>query len=153
MSPGDVLAIVVASLAFLLSLTQWLERQRANRIRFLLGEKETVGFEAIRIARGATRLISEDTIRALLLATTFEGSDRARAQVFMALDTLRQDRQDQIVALRADLERSTERYAHALDLNRFERRLRQLDAALPWIAPAASARGRGGLRAEPADSD
>jgi hypothetical protein len=129
----EAIAVGVAIAALSFSIAQWVESHRSNRLRLLLGEKETVGFEAIRIARRRTRFIASDTIRALMLSTLFEGSDRARVQVYRALDNIRDRHQGQIIAFRNELAQAAQRYGPAVDIASYKKRLGQLDAALPWV--------------------
>jgi hypothetical protein len=115
------------------------ERERADRMKFLLGEKETVAFEAGRIAQGAE--ISSEMIQALVLAALFENSDRARLQVYRALDSLPEPQKAVVVAaLDADM-RAAEKYRDGLDLRSFTTRRGQLQAALPWTDRAQTAEG------------
>ncbi len=51
MNPVDLIAVVIAALALGLSSLQWFRSQQEARLRMLSGEKETAGFQAIRIAR------------------------------------------------------------------------------------------------------
>jgi hypothetical protein len=124
----------VAVLALAISLWQWFSSRRTERVRLLLGEKETVGYEATRVAHRKRLRIPDDEIRALVLAAVFEGSDRARLQVYRALDTLRPKYGNQITSFRAEILQSKRLYGQRLDLNYLDKRLDQLDAALPWIA-------------------
>jgi hypothetical protein len=126
-------AVAVAVVAFIFSVAQWIESRRSDRIKLLLGEKETVAFEAIRITRRPNMFIAKDTLRALVLSTLFEGSDRARIQVYGALDKIRARHQQNIVALRTELGQAAQRYGSAVDIESYKKRLRQLDAALPWV--------------------
>jgi hypothetical protein len=129
-----VIAVVVAALALAFSTMQWLQSQRERQLGLLLGEKETASYQALRMARRPDARISEDTIRALVLVTLFESSDRARMQVYRALDCLPQQHRREVVALRDELRDSAHRYGDALDVGSFEKRLGQLERALPWVA-------------------
>lgn len=132
MEVADVVTGVIAALALAISTGQWLHTQRGDRLRLLLGEKETVGYEALRLARKPGARVSEEVVRALVLATLLERSDRARLQVYRALDCLPPRHKKEVIALRLELLQSARRYGHALDMRRFEHRLGQLEAALPW---------------------
>jgi hypothetical protein len=144
-----VIAVIVAALALAISIIQWLQSQREHQLGLLLGEKETASYQALRIARHPNVRISEDVIRALVLVTLFESSDRARMQVYRALDCLPERHQREVVALRDELRDSAHQYGDALDVGSFEKRLGQLERALPWVAgkppgrlPSGSARGQ-----------
>jgi hypothetical protein len=130
---ADYIAVGVAVVALCVSLAQWAVAGHAGRIKLLLGEKESVGFQALQIAKRPNRRVPDDEIRALVLATLLESSDRARVQVYRALETLRRRHERQIVAFRYELGASADAYRKILDLDRYDRRVRQLDAALPWI--------------------
>jgi hypothetical protein len=138
---------LIAALALLISLTQWLQTQLSNRLKGLQGEKETLGFEAVAIAhRGKWqqwipgRRISTPVLRALMLSTVFEPSDRARIQVYSALEKIRSSHEAKIVSFRGYLGETLEHYKNLKDRNdeviidtdSFKKRLDQLDAALPW---------------------
>jgi hypothetical protein len=143
---GTVAAAVVAVIAFSHSLRQArrvdCERdlavkaaREAERTKFLLGEKETVAFEAGRIADGPRTAVPTETIQALVLAALFENSDRARLQVYRALDSLPDDQRDLVIlTLEQDLT-AAKTYRKGLDLGSFSRRLGQLHAALRWTIP------------------
>lgn len=126
-------AVAIAILALLFSVAQWFGTRRSERLRLLLGEMETVGFEAIRIARGRAAFLGRDVIHALVLSTLFEGSDRARLMVYRALDSIRTRHEGEIVAFRAELVSAADHYKAGVGLANFHKRLRQLDAALPWV--------------------
>jgi hypothetical protein len=141
----------IAALALLISLGQWLQSQRSNRLKALQGDKETLGFEAATIVhrpRWKQQIpgwrISTGVLRALILSTVFESSDRARVQVYTALDKLRSSHEAQIVSFRAYLGETLDRYndlkdkesTAIIDTSSFRKRLAQLDTALPWIVRA-----------------
>jgi hypothetical protein len=98
---ADAAAAAIASLALLISASQWLLTRHAERVRLLLGEKETVGFEALRSTRSQKQRVfgfRYDRMDALVLAAVLEGSDRARLQVYRALEALHVRRsRDEIV--------------------------------------------------------
>jgi hypothetical protein len=131
---NDLAAVIIALLALVFSVTQWIGSRRSERLRLLLGEKETMGFEAMRIANG-TRFVSKDVVHALLLTTLLESSDRARLQIYRALDVMRHRHEAEIVRVRAQLVLAADLYEAGLDRGTFDKRLGQLDAALPWVAP------------------
>ncbi|MBX3255086.1 MAG: hypothetical protein KF862_13165 [Chitinophagaceae bacterium] len=66
-----------------------MERQKAEDIKLLLGEKETVGFAAVKLMHEGLPRSTEDrklTISAIINACLFEGSDRARAVLFYVIE-------------------------------------------------------------------
>ena len=136
--PAEYIAVGLAVVALVVSIAQWAAARHADRIKLLLGEKETVGFQALQIVKRPNRRVPEDVIRALVLATLLESSDRARVQIYRALETLRKRHQRQIVAFRNELGASADAYREILDLARYDRRVEQLDAALPWIVDPRS---------------
>jgi hypothetical protein len=99
----------------------------------LLGEKETIAFEASRIADGHGK-VSKDVVDALVLAALFESSDRARLQVYRALHALKGRDRTAVAELRMKYLRAAVAYKSGLDLANFCKRLTQLDKAVPWIA-------------------
>lgn len=138
---------LIAALALLISLAQWLQTQRSNRLKGLQGEKETLGFEAVAITHRGNwqqwipgRRISTSVLRALMLSAVFEASDRARIQVYSALEKLQSSHKAKIVSFRGYLSETLEHYMNLkdengkviIDTNSFKKRLDQLDAALPW---------------------
>ncbi len=134
MEVKDLIALIAAILALVLTTAQWLQSQREDRIKLLLGEKETAGFQALKIARHPQVRVSDDMLRALILVTIFEASDRARMQIYRALDALKTRHEARIVGFRAEIVDAARRYGDAVDVRSFNLRLGQLDTALPWIA-------------------
>jgi hypothetical protein len=146
---GTVAAAVVAGGAFAHSLWQARradgDRARAaaaaretDRMRLLLGEKETVAFQAGQIADAPGTKVSEEMIHALILAALFENSDRARLQVYRALDALQQRQRAIVVAALEEDLRAAERYHDGLDLGSLSKRVAQLRAAVKWTIPDGS---------------
>jgi hypothetical protein len=129
----STLPIVIAAAAFAVSLAQWFSAWNNERIRLLLGAKETVAFEAIRVADGKLRT-SRRTYEALVLASLLERSDRARIVIYRALDEASDRRRDRIREFRRDLMEASQKYEGSIDRNSFDVRLDQLDRAIPWIA-------------------
>ena len=136
------IAVVVAVIAFVFSVAQWMDRRRSDYIRLLLGERETVAYEAFEITHHPARKISGDAARALVLSTLFLGSDRARLQVYEALDTIGGGpARAEIVGARSRLGGVLEKYGPAFDeadTRNYTKRLAQLDKALPWITGQGS---------------
>jgi hypothetical protein len=143
---GTVAAAGIAAIAFAHSLEQARradhERDLAvgaareeERMKFLLGEKETVAFEAGRIADAPGKAVPKEMIQALVLAALFENSNRARLQVYRALDGLRQDQRGLVVLALEQHLAAAKTYRKGLDLDSFSKRLGQLHAALRWTIP------------------
>jgi hypothetical protein len=126
------LTVVIAAAALIVSLGQWFASLRSERIRLLLGEKETVAFEAIRVAEGKA-LTGRRTFDALVLASLLESSDRARIVIYRALDHSSQRQRVGIQAFRRELVQAAQQYAGSVDRDSFDKRLGQLDRAVPWI--------------------
>jgi hypothetical protein len=84
----DVVASIVAALALLVTVVRWAASQRSERVGLVLGEKESAGNRALQIAR-TTRESARRHHPSADLVTTVERSDRARIQIYRALDELR----------------------------------------------------------------
>ncbi|KAF2415975.1 hypothetical protein [Microbacterium sp. B35-30] len=126
-------AILIAVVAVLLSAAQWFHSWRNDRVRLLLGEKEAVAFEAIRLSRSKRPFASDAAIRALLLATLLESSTRVRLQLYNALDNLeprygRKIRSEVMLLIDAAI-----RYQRGADLASFRERMSQLATAVAWV--------------------
>ncbi|MGW6129712.1 hypothetical protein ACWFNE_06780 [Cellulomonas sp. NPDC055163] len=131
---AEMAAMIVAALALLVSVLQWIAAQRSEKVRLLLGEKESAGYQALQIVRKPGAKVPDDVLWALMLVTIFESSDRARIQVYRALDELRPSYERTMKDFRGELVKSGTRYADAVDIDSLRARLRQLDRAVPWIA-------------------
>jgi len=130
---AGVAGAVIAVGALVFSYLQWRDAHESDRLRLLLGEKETVAYEASRIAAGQAK-VSRDVLDALMLAALFESSDRARIQVYRALDILTDDDRKVVLEVRSKYVRAALTYEPGLDLKNFCERLGQLDAAVTWIS-------------------
>ena len=86
----SIVAAAVAGVSFFLAQLADVRSRKAETIRNLLGEKETVAFGALKLMRDGLpnndkerRLIVDSVIQACLL----EGSDRARALLYRVIET------------------------------------------------------------------
>ncbi len=144
-------ALLVSAASFIVAQRSAARAKKAEAIKNLLGEKETVAFAALRLLRDG--LPSNDAERALVLAAmmqacVFEGSDRARALLYRVLDENRAQYGNELsVALRSIKETfaSMDKFQFSredLDLQRGQRRLAAVEKVLPNtpMQPTGSAR-------------
>jgi len=85
----SIVAVVLAVLSFALSQLAERRTRRAEAIKNLLGDKESVAFGALKLLRdGLPTRAKERTlvIDALMQACLLEGSDRARALLFRVIE-------------------------------------------------------------------
>ncbi len=85
-----LMALFVSAISLILSWRSEVQRRKAEDLRDLLGEKETVGFAALRLLREGLPT-SDKRARALVIdavmqACVLEGSDRSRALLFRVLE-------------------------------------------------------------------
>jgi hypothetical protein len=121
--------------------------EKAENIKNLLGEKETVGYAALKVRRMG--LPPDDLERrvvldAILQACVFEGSDRARALLYKVLEdnlaTRRREIEDALQLIE-DTFVSMQRYGFTkeqLDLDRGERRLETVQRVIKGPQGSAS---------------
>lgn len=137
--PMEVAKFAVAAAALLISVASFIisrradaRAKRAEAIKSLLGEKESVAFAALKLLRdGLPENDSERqlVIAALMQACVFEGSDRARALLYRAIEAQRTKHREEFRrALKAieDTFTNMRGYGFAkdeLDLSRGERRV------------------------------
>jgi hypothetical protein len=134
----ETVAAAAATVALAFSIAQWLGLKRDERLRLLLGQKETVAFEALRLVRRRRplwrRRFDDDTTSALLLASLLSKSDRTRIQLYRALDTSDTRAQDAIRHTFIRLNTDAEKYQKGLDdLDSFTKWSDQICRALPWL--------------------
>lgn len=148
----EELKLVVAAVAVLISIVSFVVARRsdvrtkkAEAIRNLLGEKETVAYAALKLLRVGLPQNSEERrllLDAVLQACVFEGSDRARALLYRVIELNREKHRDEIqnsLKKIRDTFTSMDKYAFdqsELDLERGQRRL---SAVQKVIAGAAGA--------------
>jgi hypothetical protein len=92
-------ALIVSGASFALAWSSNRRIKKAEQIKNLLGEKETVAYAALKILRdGLPNSLSDRRllIDALLQACVFEGSDRARAILYRVLEEHREAHRDLI---------------------------------------------------------
>jgi hypothetical protein len=127
-----VLAVLIATASFIIARQADVRSKKAESIKSLLGEKESVAFAALKLLR--ERLPAKEKDRRLLLAAlmqacVFEGSDRARALLYRVIELNRgQFREELRTALHAinDTFASMDKYKFTkeqLDLARGRRRI------------------------------
>jgi hypothetical protein len=128
----SVVAVILSVASLALARLADVRSRKAEAIRNLLGEKETVAFGALKLLRDGLPSTPRDrrlVVAALMQATVFEGSDRARALLYRVIETNRgqfqKELDEALVALEATLT-SMRQYAFTqeeLDLSRGERRV------------------------------
>jgi hypothetical protein len=132
-------AIVIALASFLFAQRTAARAKKAEAIRNLLGEKETVAYAALRLLREGSPKDPDErqlVFDALAQACVFEGSDRARALLYRVIEQNRQAHSAEIakaVAVIEDTFASMDAYAFKddeLDLGRGRRRLTGLKRVL-----------------------
>jgi hypothetical protein len=134
----ETVTAAVAAVALAITIAQWLGLKRDERLRLLLGEKETVAFEALRLVRRRRppwrRGLDDDTTSALLLASLLSKSDRTRIQLYRALDTPDGRARDVIRLMFGDLRTDAKKYQAGMDdLDSFNKWSHQICGALPWL--------------------
>jgi hypothetical protein len=85
----SVIAVVVSAASLLVARLADARSKKAEDVKNLLGEKETVAFGALKLLRdGFPPKAKERTllVRALMQATILERSDRARALLYRVID-------------------------------------------------------------------
>jgi hypothetical protein len=154
----SAMALLLAVLSFYVARGAERRARKAESVKELLGEKETVAFAALKLLRDglpAERKQRELVVDALIQACVFEGSDRARALLFKVIE---ENRGTSGPGLAAALERIEGIFTRMdeyrfdrdeLDLERGKRRIRAVrrvvlgaDAAARDLpAPPASSAG------------
>ena len=86
----------------------------------------------MRISHSLKRRVDDDVIRALILVTLFESSDRARIQIYNPLDALK-GATNQPTSPAARRSRTPLPAIRATDQTSMNKRLDQPDQALPWV--------------------
>ena len=85
----SIMAILISSASFWVAYQADDRSKKAERIKDLLGEKETVSFASLRLIReGFPKDVKERqlVIDAVLQASVLEGSDRARALLYRVIE-------------------------------------------------------------------
>jgi hypothetical protein len=127
-----IAAVLISVASFVIAQRAAARAKKAQAITHLLGEKETVAFAALKLLQdGLPTNKRERTliVAALLQASVFEGSDRARALLYRVIELNRAKFGAEFrTAFRSikDTFESMKQYgfeASELDLNRGERRL------------------------------
>jgi mannose-6-phosphate isomerase-like protein (cupin superfamily) len=135
-STVDIATIAVGASAFVLSAAQWWRSAMDARTHLLLADKEAVTFAAVAMTTRERRTkVGVETVRALVGAAVLESSDRARLFVYGALDKLAKDPRSWRL-VQDEVLRHVEvfdRYSEAIDDASFQKRMTQLQAALPAL--------------------
>jgi hypothetical protein len=133
-------ALILSAASFIVAQRSAARAKKAEAIKELLGEKETVAFAALRLLRDG--LPRNDAERALVLAAVmqacvFEGSDRARALLYRVLDENRAKYSKELTAAFRSIKEtfsSMDKFKFRpedLDLERGRRRLAAVEKVLP----------------------
>jgi len=135
----SAVAVLIAIASFIRARQADIRAMKAEAIRNLLGEKENVGFAALKLLRDGLPSNDKDrqlVIAAVMQACVFEGSDRARALLYRVIEQNRMNMRDQFrSALQAidDTFKSMGHYNFAeeeLDLSRGQRRIRAVEKVI-----------------------
>jgi hypothetical protein len=133
-------ALLVSAASFIVAQRSAARANKAEAIKELLGEKETVAFAALRLLRdglpgnGAERAL---VLAAVMQACVFEGSDRARALLYRVLDENRAKYSKELTAAFRSIKEtfaSMDKFQFRpedLDLERGRRRLAAVEKVLP----------------------
>jgi hypothetical protein len=84
-----IAAVILSALSFYIARLADKRAKKAELIKNLLGEKENVGFGALKLLRDGLPKEKKDRdliISALMQACLFEGSDRARALLYRVIE-------------------------------------------------------------------
>lgn len=95
----SVVAVLISIFSFVIARRSDVRTKKAEAIKNLLGEKETVAYAALKLLRIGLPKNSEERrllLDALLQACLFEGSDRARALLYRVIELNRKDYHDEI---------------------------------------------------------
>lgn len=90
----SVLALLVSLASFVIAQRSAMKAKKKEAITFLLGEKETVIYAALKLLRDGLPNEAKErkvVISALLQACILEGSDRARAVLYAVVEKNRED--------------------------------------------------------------
>jgi hypothetical protein len=136
MEASDLIATIAAVISLGSLLFSWLvyrQAQHADVLRALQGEKEGVGYMAFSLSEGRlpwnTRR-RRDILKSLCLAAVFEGSDRSRALVYGALRRHAAEHRKEVDEIVSSVENRFSDMRNLADLERGQRRLEALQAAL-----------------------
>lgn len=127
-----VAAVIVSALSFYIARLADKRAKKAELIKNLLGEKENVGFGALKLLRDGLPKEKKDRdliISALMQACLFEGSDRARALLYRVIENNKIDYLNELqeaLSIINENFKSMEKYGFStdeLDLARGRKRL------------------------------
>lgn len=138
-----VLAVIISVASFAVARMADRRSRKAEVIRNLLGEMETVAFGALKLLRDGLPKRAQDrrlVIAALMQACVFSGSDRARALLFRVIETnlalAEKEFRDALRVVEETFD-SMAKYnfgKEELDLERGKRRLAAVRKVLPPIS-------------------
>ena len=89
----SVVTVLVASASFIVARRSDVRSKKAELIKNLLGEKETVGFAALKLLQDGLPKNKRDrslVVSSIVQACVFERSDRARALLYRAIEKNRE---------------------------------------------------------------
>jgi hypothetical protein len=127
-----VISAILAVASFIIARRADVRAKKAESIKQLLGERESVAFAALQILRDGLPTESKDrllVIAALMQACVFEGSDRTRALLYRVIEVNRVKLRDELrsaLQVMHDTFNSMDQYQFAeeeLDLGRGRRRI------------------------------
>jgi hypothetical protein len=136
MDTSDIVATGAAIISLGSLLFSWLvyrQTQHAEMLRALQGEKEAVGYMAFSLSEGRlprSPRRRREILKSLCLAAVFEGSDRSRVLVYEALRRHARHDDDEVKEIVDSIESRFADMSELADLNRGQRRLAALKAAL-----------------------
>jgi hypothetical protein len=122
-----VAAVLISIASFVIARQAEKRSKKAEMIKNLLGEKETVGFAALKLLRDGfpeNRRERALVISALMQACIFSGSDRARALLYRVIELQRDSYRAQFEQALVDIEKTFDSMARfqfskeELDLHR-----------------------------------
>jgi hypothetical protein len=136
----SVVAVLISIASFVIAQRSAARTKKAEAIQHLLGEKETVAFAGLKLIRDGLPVNDKEralVLAALMQASVFEGSDRARAVIYRVIELNRAEfRTEFKEALKSINEtfNSMSRYGFKpdeLDLSRGQRRISAVEISSP----------------------
>ena len=121
-------------------------REQELLLRALQGEKESVGFMALEIARRPSMVTAENRERlltALCTSWVFESSSRARAIILRALKLFNSEHHKEISDLLKEIERDFDEYDKKFQKKELEERRALLKTLITVLEEHAAQQGKG----------
>ena len=134
-----IAAVIISTITFFIARLADKRSKKAELIKSLLGEKENVGFGALKLLRDGIPDKKKErdlVISALLQACLFEGSDRARALLYRVIEKNKDKFSDEFQVGLSTIKKhftSMDRYGfppEELDLSRGRRRLTTVERVI-----------------------